>query len=410
GAYFEYRKEQALQYTDRYGSFFSGFSPVVDAQGNVLLVVGVDLNGSVVSDASWRAVRSAAGPTAVLAILAVLAAGLLGERMVRPLHGLRAFAERVGRGDLTALADANAPGEAGEIARALNATLASLRSTVRGADETSARVREACDRLLESADSRQHAATLAAERAGDAARRALAISELATGMGTDGEAARDAAKQVAEMGAHMATDVQHIDQGVRSVIDRGQELAECLKAMRSRAATVDAAREAMVQVANRSSVLSLNAEIEANQAGSAGRGFAVVAREIRRLAEQAAANSLDIERNVAGLQDALDRGARATEGFSAAAQAAREQSARVSTSLDEAHRSLVTLAPLLTTVGERGEHVQAEGESMRRGLLEAETAARDLRSFLGSFETTLVELRDRSAEVQRLLAKLRTSA
>ncbi len=405
---FDYRRPTAFEYADRYGAFVSGFAPVTDGAADVTAVVGVDLAAAELERAAWRATWGAAVPTAGLAVVALLVAGVFGRRLVRPLERLRTFAARVGDGDLTAQADATAAGEPGEIARMLNATLAGLRVAVRGADSTAARVREACDGLIGRAAKERAAADRAAALGAEAARRAGRIAELASGIAAESAEAGRAAKDTLEIGGRMAEDARAIELGVRGVIDRGQELAACLEVMRTRAATVDAALEAMVQVANRSSVLSLNAEIEANQAGDAGRGFAVVAREIRRLAEQAAANSLEIGSNVAGLHEALAKGAHATESFAAAATTASEQSARLIASLAEARRRLESLAPRLREVDERGEHFQSEGRAMGAGLAEAEEAVHGLHAALASIEETLVDLRDRSAEVQRHLAHLRT--
>jgi methyl-accepting chemotaxis protein WspA len=52
----------------------------------------------------------------------------------------------------------------------------------------------------------------------------------------------------------------------------------------------------------------VNAAIEAEKAGEAGYGFLVVAREIRRLADQTAVATLDIERMVRQMQESVTAG------------------------------------------------------------------------------------------------------
>ena len=55
-------------------------------------------------------------------------------------------------------------------------------------------------------------------------------------------------------------------------------------------------------IASQTNLLSLNAAIEAAQAGDAGKGFSVIANEIRKLAEQSQNSVKDIEKLVANVQ------------------------------------------------------------------------------------------------------------
>ena len=60
----------------------------------------------------------------------------------------------------------------------------------------------------------------------------------------------------------------------------------------------------------------MNAAIEAEKAGEQGRGFLVVAREIRRLADQTAGATLDIETMVREMQSAVGAGVMEMDRFS----------------------------------------------------------------------------------------------
>jgi methyl-accepting chemotaxis protein WspA len=89
-----------------------------------------------------------------------------------------------------------------------------------------------------------------------------------------------------------------------------------LSSIRERASEVNVVITTITKVADQTNLLSVNAAIEAEKAGESGRGFLVLAREIRRLADQTAVATLDIERIVKDVQGAVSAGVMEMDKFS----------------------------------------------------------------------------------------------
>jgi len=88
-----------------------------------------------------------------------------------------------------------------------------------------------------------------------------------------------------------------------------------LKAIHEKAETITTVVTTITKVADQTNLLSLNAAIEAEKAGEYGRGFSVVASEIRRLADQTAVATLDIDGMVREMQEAVAAGVTGMEKF-----------------------------------------------------------------------------------------------
>ena len=106
----------------------------------------------------------------------------------------------------------------------------------------------------------------------------------------------------------MATEMKQLVESTASVSAK-------LGMIREKADSINAVVTTITKVADQTNLLSINAAIEAEKAGEYGRGFLVVAREIRRLADQTAVATLDIETMVRQMQDAVSAGVMQMDKF-----------------------------------------------------------------------------------------------
>jgi methyl-accepting chemotaxis protein WspA len=101
----------------------------------------------------------------------------------------------------------------------------------------------------------------------------------------------------------------------------------------------------ITKVADQTNLLSLNAAIEAEKAGEYGLGFSVVAREIRRLADQTAIATLDIERIVVDMQSAVSSGVMEMDRFDEQVRQGVGEATRLSGQLGDIIENVENLRP-----------------------------------------------------------------
>lgn len=103
-------------------------------------------------------------------------------------------------------------------------------------------------------------------------------------------------------------NLNEIKFSINELFESSGEISKKLELIEERAASINSVITTITKVANQTNLVSLNASIEAERAGSFGTGFAVVAREIRRLADQTAVAALNIEDMITEMQVAVSEG------------------------------------------------------------------------------------------------------
>jgi PAS domain S-box-containing protein len=176
-----------------------------------------------------------------------------------------------------------------------------------------------------------------------------------TGMAADTATAAEGGQ--AGLGRMQAT-MQTMEGATRSIADR-------LAVINERAANITSVVTTISRVAEQTNLLSLNAAIEAEKAGQYGRGFAVVAREIRRLADQTAEATLDIEHIVKEMTSAISAGVVGMDQFAHEVRQGAEAIRTVGGQLAQIISQVQHLRPRFDAVHE-GIQAQAQGAQQNK--------------------------------------------
>ncbi|NQU15406.1 MAG: methyl-accepting chemotaxis protein, partial [Desulfobacteraceae bacterium] len=165
-----------------------------------------------------------------------------------------------------------------------------------------------------------------------------------------------------------------------------------LETINEKAENITTVVDTITKVAYQTNLLSLNAAIEAEKAGEYGRGFQVVAREIRRLADQTAVATLDIDQMVQEMQSAVSTGVMEMDKFIAEVRRSAEDVGKISAQLTRIIEQVQALSPSFEDVnvamGNQSENAQ-----------EINTAMVNLSEELGQ---TLESLRETYSAIEQL--------
>jgi methyl-accepting chemotaxis protein WspA len=314
-----------------------------------------------------------------IGVLAALVSAVFAFWITRSITGPweRAVrtAQRIAGGDLSADIEASTQEGTGQLLAALKNMMQSLAKIVGEVQNSGIQVNSSLTAIAATSKQQQATATEIAATTTEIGATSKEISatsrELVKTMG-EVTAVADQSATLANSGQ---ASLSRMEDTMRQVMEAAGAINSKLAVLNEKAGNINQVITTITKVADQTNLLSLNAAIEAEKAGEYGRGFAVVASEIRRLADQTAVATYDIEQTVKEIQSAVAAGVMGMDKFSEEVRRGIGEVQHVGGQLTQIIQHAQALAPRVESVNE-GMQAQATGaEQISQALMQLSEAA-----------------------------------
>ncbi|MFN6527929.1 methyl-accepting chemotaxis protein [Nostoc sp. ChiSLP03a] len=337
----------------------------------------------------WISVGIAIGP-----VTAIILGFVIARQITSQIFSVIRVAEQISLGNLTTkiAANSNSKDEMNRLLTAFQSMTQNLNTLIRQVQHSGIQVTSSATQiaasgkqlegtLIEQVASTNEVAAATKEISATSRELVSAMEQVATISQITTTAANDSQKDIVRMETTM-----------RQLAEATNAIAARLGVISEKANSINTIVVTITKVADQTNLLSLNAAIEAEKAGEYGLGFAVVAREIRRLADQTAVATLDIEQMVKQMQSSVSTGVMEMDKFAA-----------------EVGRSIEDVANISTQVGQIIQQVQdlnPRFEFVNQGMETQSVGAQQISETMVQLSSTSVQSTDSLREINHAIAQL----
>ena len=314
------------------------------------------------------------------------------EELQNNVDTMQAVVKKAAQGDLTGKIEIDSDDAVGQLAKGIQGMIDNLNRLVGQVLQSGIQVTSSSTEIAASA--KQQEATVAEQAAtvNQIVATATEISATSKELVMTMNEVAEVSTKTAEAAASSQIGLASMEETMRNIVNASGSIATKLEVLSEKAGNINSVVTTITKVADQTNLLSLNAAIEAEKAGEYGVGFAVVATEIRRLADQTAVATLDIEQMVKEMQSAVSAGVMSVEKFSKEVQKSVDVIQRTGAQLTQITEQVQALTPRFDSVHE-GMHMQADGaEQIKLTMIQLSAAA----------QQTVESLRQSHVAIERL--------
>lgn len=301
---------------DQYGSLISVFTPIKDEKGEIIGVVGADIDATDVYKEMNNNKTGIIVTTIIILVIGLVIVYLITEYLTRPLKKLTSHVEELGKGNLLPVAEiSKRQDEIGVVTNTFGRMVHDLRNLIQGIQLNSNQLLDTSKKLISNSEKVSEASKYVASSVQEVSEganiiynsskeRTLAIEQISNGI----QQVSDASENVLNLSnlslenasiGNVAMDnvIQQMN-----VIDKSVKLSSnAINELENQSQEISTFINIIQEISNQTNLLALNASIEAARAGENGKSFAVVADEVRKLAnqtEQATTSIVDLISNM----------------------------------------------------------------------------------------------------------------
>ncbi|MBP0599666.1 methyl-accepting chemotaxis protein [Herbaspirillum sp. LeCh32-8] len=344
------------------------------------------------------------------ALLAALVCGFFLMRAINePLQKLMGILDIMRSGDFSRRLQLDSNDEFGHLGAGFNRMTDDLTTLVGQAQKSSAQVATSVTEI--AATSKQQQAT-AAETAATTTEIGATSREI---FATSRDLVRTmsevsvVSEQTSNLAGNGQAGLTRMEDTMQSVMDAAGSVSAKLAILNEKAGNINQVVTTITKVADQTNLLSLNAAIEAEKAGEHGRGFSVVATEIRRLADQTAVATYDIEVMVKEIQSAVAAGVMGMDKFSDQVRRGMQEVQNAGGQLSQIIAQVQALAPRFQMVNEGMQAQANSAEQINQALVQLSEAAQQTVESLQQSSQAIEELTVVSNELRNGVSRFKVA-
>lgn len=346
-----------------------------------------------------------------LALLIALGCSIhLLRAITRPLRQLADLMDAMRQGDFTQRMEIERQDEFGELADGFNRMADEVMGLVGQLQKSGIRVSTSMTEIAATSKQQQATANEIAASTTEIGATSREISATSKELVRTMNGVAVVAEHAAELASSGQSGLTHMEETMGQVMEAAGSINAKLAVLNEKAGNINQVVTTITKVADQTNLLSLNAAIEAEKAGEYGRGFAVVSSEIRRLADQTAVATLDIEEMVKEIQSAVSAGVMGMDKFSEEVRRGMRDVQQVGEKLSEVIEQVQTLVPRFEAVND-GMEAQATGaEQISEALLQLTETTRQTVESLHQSNSAIDELSQVSASLHSSVSRFKLAS
>lgn len=316
-------------------------------------------------------------------------------------------AEKVAQGDLTTQVPETGTDETGLLLQSIATMTANLNALISQVKRSSIQLTSTATGISANAKTQESAVH---EFGSSTTQIAAAVKEISA---TSQELSKTMnkvtvnASETAELADDGRIGLEEMQSSMSTLADANHSISSKLSVINERAKNINRVVTTISKVADQTNLLSLNAAIEAEKAGEYGLGFSVVAREVRRLADQTAVATLDIDQMVKEMQSSVSAGVMEMDKFTEHMRQGMANVQRIGSQLGSIIEHVQELTEQFESV-RQGMNTQTDGaQQINQAMVQLTDAARSTSSSIGAFNQATSDLRDAVGGLRDEVTKFR---
>jgi methyl-accepting chemotaxis protein len=428
--------------------YITAYAPIRNANNASQIIgiyfVGVKVSGvlDMIDQHCWESAREMALLSIIVLAISIVASVLFLKRLIiRPVWQMNAALNKMADGDLTRQVTVKGKDEIAMMAGTYDRTTDRLKRLVSMIQKQTTTLAGVGGRLAEHTNTTIAVVRKITGNLHGISGRMLTQSESLT---QNNATMENVSANIAKLDTAIETQVRHLEKSSAAIADMLASIESVIKTLSENSKSVATLSEAsgvgrqsvtevagdiqeiakesdglseintvMQNIAAQTSLLSMNAAIEAAHAGEAGKGFAVVAGEIRKLADNSAAQSKTIADVLSKIADSIAKitGSTASllkrfEAIEANIKTVSSQAGAIAEAMENQHQRTEDVLTIINTLNTISKEVKQSSTEMLDGSQMVISESKKLEAMTGEITSDVHDIAAGANQIDGVLGQV----